>query len=64
MINKLFFKFYNKACLFIKDDNKGQSLVEYGLIIALIAVVAVAILTQLGGGITKTFQKIMDALPK
>ena len=64
MVNKIISRLYIKAFSIIKNDNKGQSLVEYGLIIALIAVVAIGILTQLGGGITATFKKIMDALPK
>jgi len=64
MLNKLLLKLYMKGYSFIKNDNKGQSLVEYGLIIALIAVAAIGILTSLGGGIKVTFQKIMDALPK
>lgn len=64
MLNKLFLKLYIKSYSFIKNDNKGQSLVEYGLIIALVAVVAIAILTQLSGGINATFKKITDALPK
>lgn len=63
MLNELLLKFYIKGYYFIKKDNKGQSLVEYGLIIALIAVVAIVVLTPLGTRIKATFQKIIDALP-
>lgn len=63
MLNKLFLKLYIKGYSFIKNDNKGQSLVEYGLIIALIAVVAITVLTSLGTKITAAFTKILNALP-
>ncbi len=46
--------------LFKKD--KGQSLVEYALIIALVAVVLVAGLTSLQGGISSTFTTIVGSL--
>ena len=41
---------------------KGQSLVEYALIIALVAVVLVAGLTLLQGGISNTFNSIVSSL--
>ncbi len=41
---------------------KGQSLVEYALIIALVAVVLVAALQTLEGGITGTFNSIVGSL--
>jgi len=41
---------------------KGQSLVEYALIIALVAVVLVLSLTALQGGITNTFTTITSSL--
>ena len=45
----------------LKKD-KGQSLVEYALIIALVAVVLVAGLQTLQGGITGTFNGIVGSL--
>ncbi|MFT8349073.1 Flp family type IVb pilin [Clostridium saccharoperbutylacetonicum] len=63
MLNKLLIKLYIKGYNFIKKDNKGQSLVEYGLIIALIAVMAIALLMKISGGLTTTFNKIITALP-
>ncbi len=36
----------------------GQDLAEYGLILALIAVVAIAALTALGGSITNTLNRL------
>ena len=41
---------------------KGQSLVEYALIIALVAVLLVASLTALKGGIGDTFTTIVSSL--
>lgn len=43
-------------------DKRGQGLSEYGLLIALIAVVCIAILTLMGGRIAAKFQEITNAL--
>ncbi|MFN8488215.1 MAG: hypothetical protein U0350_11520 [Caldilineaceae bacterium] len=40
----------------------GQGLVDYALIIALVALVLVGALTQLGGGISEIFMHISSAL--
>ncbi|HAF49234.1 MAG TPA: Flp family type IVb pilin [Anaerolineaceae bacterium] len=48
---------------FVVKDEEGQTLVEYALIIALIAIVLIVALTALGGGITNTFNNIVDTLP-
>jgi len=41
---------------------KGQGLVEYALILVLVAVVVIAILTLLGPAIGNVFSEIMDSL--
>lgn len=46
---------------FFKDES-GQGMVEYGLILALIAVAAILVLTQLGGKIKGIFQAASDKL--
>jgi pilus assembly protein Flp/PilA len=43
-------------------DEKGQALAEYGLILALIAVIAVGALTLLGTNVTTTLGTIAAAL--
>jgi pilus assembly protein Flp/PilA len=43
--------------------DKGASAVEYGLIIALIAVAIILTVTALGGGLDGLFQQVLDALP-
>lgn len=44
-------------------DKKGQGMVEYALIIGLIAVVLIVALQNIEGGISGAFDKIVDALP-
>jgi len=44
------------------QDEDGQSLVEYGLLLALIAVVCIAIITTLGTRVRNTFLLIQLAL--
>lgn len=55
---------YRKVLL----SEKGQGLAEYGLIIALIAVAAIAAMTLLGKGIATKFhdvgKEIQDAKPE
>ena len=44
------------------EEESGQGMVEYGLIIALIAVVVIAALTLLGQGIDEKFKAINKKL--
>lgn len=46
--------------LFRRED--GQGLVEYGLIIALVALVVIGLLTQIGEGLIDKFTEIVAAL--
>ncbi|MDD3150222.1 MAG: Flp family type IVb pilin [Candidatus Gastranaerophilales bacterium] len=45
-----------------KMVKKGQSLVEYGLILALVSIVAIAVLNTMGGKIKSTVENVNDAL--
>lgn len=42
---------------------KGQGLVEYAIILALIAIVVIAMMTLLGNKVNNTFSEISNALP-
>ena len=50
-----------KIMNFLRDEN-GQALSEYGLILGLIAVIAIGVLTALGGKIKEIFQSLITAL--
>ncbi len=43
-------------------EEQGQSLVEYAIIVALIAVVSMAAIQALGGGIGNLFQKLLGRI--
>lgn len=51
----------NSLLKFLKDEN-GASLAEYGLLVALIAVVAIAMMTSLGTAIKDKFSEIGVAI--
>ena len=42
----------------VRDDEDGQALVEYALLLALIAVVSIGILTTLGTNVSTIFSKV------
>ena len=44
------------------NDEEGQGLVEYALIIVLISVVAIVAMGALGGGISQVFTNILGEL--
>ena len=44
------------------DDERGQGMVEYALILVLIAVVVIVVLTSLGKKVTNVFSNISSGL--
>lgn len=48
--------------LFARRDEEGQGLVEYGLILGLIAVIAIAALNATGGNVNNLLQKVANSL--
>ncbi len=46
----------------IRTSKKGQGMVEYGLIIGLIAIVVIVALTAMGGGLNGIFERITGEL--
>lgn len=59
-------KFYATILSFVatapKKDEKGATAVEYGLLVALIAAVIVAVVLTLGGDIKTAFQSVVDKI--
>ena len=45
-------------------DERGQGLVEYALILVLIAIVVIAVLTTLGGKTCNVFSEVSNAINK
>jgi pilus assembly protein Flp/PilA len=45
------------------DRERGAAMVEYGLLVGLIAVLSIAVLVVLGPAIAQLFQDVVDALP-
>lgn len=47
-----------KLLVWLKNEESGQGMVEYGLILALIAVVVIAAVTLIGQNANETFNKV------
>ena len=58
MVNSILIRLMNLQ----PRDEEGQTLVEYGLIVALLSIAAIAVLGLLGGSITGVFQDVTDEL--
>jgi pilus assembly protein Flp/PilA len=57
MMTKLYVNMMNRV-----KSRKGQTLVEYGLILALVAIVVIAVLTILGGQLSNIFSRVTSSL--
>lgn len=49
---------------FLINEESGQGMVEYGLILVLVSVVVIAVLGKVGGGLQGIFEKISGELTK
>ncbi len=47
----------------IRDEEKGECLVEYGLIIAMVAIFLIGILIAVNGVVNNIYGNITDSLP-
>lgn len=61
MLTNLFVKATTKFNGFVKEE-EGQGMVEYGLIIALVAVIAIAGLVLIGPKLSTMFTNISNSL--
>ena len=52
----------NELMNWLANEESGQGMVEYGLIIALVSIVVIGILTAMGGHLNELFTKADDAL--
>ena len=44
------------------SGEEGQGMIEYGLLVALISIVAIGVITAIGTGLTGNFQSVKNAL--
>lgn len=49
---------------FLFNEESGQGMVEYGLILALVAIVAIGMLSAIGHKVNGTFSKVSESLPE
>ncbi len=55
-------EYMNRLISKLGEDEAGQGLVEYALILVLIAIVVIAALTFLGGQVSTVFSNIANSL--
>lgn len=49
---------------FLFNEESGQGMVEYGLILALVAIIAIVALKTVGEKVNGTFTKVGESLPE
>lgn len=64
LIGKFMGFYYMEKAKDIFKEEKGQALVEYALILALIAVVAIVVLTNIGTNVNTKLSDVNTALSK
>jgi Flp pilus assembly pilin Flp len=53
---------WTKALAFFTDEDRGASMVEYALLVVLIAIIALVAIRLAGKEVSNTFTKISDSL--
>ena len=53
---------YLKTWLELKSDKRAVTMLEYGLMAALIAVVCIGVVTTIGTGLSSTFNSVASSL--
>ncbi|MGV2385497.1 MAG UNVERIFIED_CONTAM: Flp family type IVb pilin [Thermobifida fusca] len=53
---------WTKALAFFTDEDRGASMVEYALLVVLIAIIALVAIRLAGNEVSNTFTKISDSL--
>jgi len=61
-MNLMLSQFWLWLRTFVVQDEEGQTLIEYGLILVLIAIVVIVLLTAIGGSLNLIFKNISDVL--
>jgi pilus assembly protein Flp/PilA len=61
-MKKLFTAFHHKIPTFFNKE-KGATMVEYAIMLALIAIVSIAMIQILGQKVNNTFDTIQNAMP-
>ncbi|MFD0045981.1 Flp family type IVb pilin [Pseudarthrobacter scleromae] len=54
---------YTNLMVRLRNEEKGATAVEYGIMVALIAVVIIVAVTTLGGNLTAMFDNVADSVP-
>lgn len=55
-------RMFARLHLFLMRD-EGQTMAEYGVVLAVITIAVLAVFTALAGGITNAIQRVIDVLP-
>jgi pilus assembly protein Flp/PilA len=53
---------WTKVLAWVKDDEKGASMVEYALLVVLIAIIAIVAIRLAGNNVSSTFSNIGNNL--
>ena len=53
---------WTKALAFFTDEDRGASMVEYALLVVLIAIIAIVAIQFVGREVSGTFQEVGDTL--